>query len=227
MALLGEQFDAVGGEQLVVADRGRDRARARPRGAQSRLHVVIAVAAGLERIDPHRLLARQPRRRGDAGIGALELDLAGGPLRRELEMLRRGLQEIGDHRNGFALARLFFRLAAPAKGSPDASARCRPAAASARSHRARSAGGRAAWRCGRAASRQSNSNRRRLPARTPRALPDIPSACGDIPRSPAATPPAPSRSAAGGGSVAASWPPPAARSAAAQAREIRGERRIA
>ena len=81
-ALLGEQFDAVGGEQLVVADRGGDRARARPRCAQSRLHVVIAVAAGLERIDPHRLLARQPGCRRDAGIGALELDFAGRPLRR-------------------------------------------------------------------------------------------------------------------------------------------------
>ena len=58
MALLGEQLDAVGGQQLVVADRGRDRALAAMRKA--RLHVMIAVAAGLERIDPHRLLARQP-----------------------------------------------------------------------------------------------------------------------------------------------------------------------
>jgi len=44
------------------------------------LHVVIAAAAGLERIDPHRLLARQPCRRSHAGIGPLELDFVGGAL---------------------------------------------------------------------------------------------------------------------------------------------------
>ena len=112
VALFGQQFDAVGGEQLVVADRGRDRAGARPRGAQARLHVVIAGAAGLERIDPHRLLARQARGQRVAGIGALELDFGGRPLRRELELLGGGFQEIGDHRNRLALARrlLFLRL---------------------------------------------------------------------------------------------------------------------
>src|SRR5713226_6207804 len=102
VALLGEQLDAVSGEQLVVADRGRDRARARPRSAQPRLHVVIAVAAGLERIHPHRLLAGQPGRRSHPGIGALEVDFAGGSLRRELEMLAGGFQEVGDERNSFA-----------------------------------------------------------------------------------------------------------------------------
>ena len=110
MPLFGEQRDAVGGEQLVVADRRRDRARARARGAQSGLHVVIAVAAGLERIDPHDLLARQPGRQCDAAIGALELDLAGGPLRRKLEMRRGGFQEIGDHRKRLALAGLVVGL---------------------------------------------------------------------------------------------------------------------
>ena len=97
MALLGQQLDAVGGQQLVVAHRGRDRALAAMLDA--RLHVVIAGAAGLERIDPHRLLARQPRGQRVARIGALELDLARRPLRRELIELLRGAQEIGDHRN--------------------------------------------------------------------------------------------------------------------------------
>jgi len=95
---------------LFVADRGRDGARTRPRGAQSRLHVVIAVAAGLERIDPHRLLPRQPRRRRDPRIGALELDFLGRPLRRKLEIRGGGLQEIGDHRNGFLRAEGLVRL---------------------------------------------------------------------------------------------------------------------
>ncbi|MBA7475914.1 hypothetical protein ES707_11289 [subsurface metagenome] len=100
VALLGHQFDAVGREQLVVADRRRDRPRAR--AAIARLHVVVAVAAGLEGIDPHRLLLGQAGRGGDARIGAFEIDLVGGPLRRELEVVRRGLNQIRHHRDRLA-----------------------------------------------------------------------------------------------------------------------------
>jgi hypothetical protein len=102
-ALLGDQLDGVGGQQLIIADRGGNGARAAM--LDTRLHIVIAGAAGLERIDPHRLLAGETGRRGDAGIGALELDFAGRPLRRELEMLQGGLHQIGDDRNGLVQAR--------------------------------------------------------------------------------------------------------------------------
>ena len=71
----------------------------------TRLHGVIAAAAGLERIDPYRLLARQPGSRRDTGIGAFELNLACGLLRRPLEILARRLQEIADHWNRLVLPR--------------------------------------------------------------------------------------------------------------------------
>jgi len=44
VALLGDQFHAVGGEQLIVADRGRE-SRAMPAATRSGpRHVMIAVA---------------------------------------------------------------------------------------------------------------------------------------------------------------------------------------
>ena len=190
VALFGQQFDAVGGEQLVVADRGRDRAGARPRGAQARLHVVIAVAAGLERIDPHRLLARQAGGQRVAGIGALEVDFGGRPLRHELEMLGGGFQEIGDHRQRLALARrlLFLRLRInrPLRTAVDRRLR---------QHVIVQRNGLTFPALGVAALSLLGDRRPigpRLPPRTRRALADIPSACGDIRRSPAARPLAPS-----------------------------------
>ena len=67
---------------------------------------MIAGAAGFERIDAHRLLARQPRGERVAGIGALELDFRRRTLWRELELFGCGLQEIPDDRNRLALPRL-------------------------------------------------------------------------------------------------------------------------
>src|SRR6185437_11990537 len=97
-ALFGDQFNAVGGEKLVVADRGGNGARAAMLDAG--LHVIISGAACLERIDPHRLLARQSGGRRDASISALELEFAGRTLWRELELLLGGLQQVGDDGNG-------------------------------------------------------------------------------------------------------------------------------
>ena len=51
---------------------------------------MTTVAACLEGIDPHRLIAGEPGGRRYTGIGALELGLAGGALWRILEMLRGG-----------------------------------------------------------------------------------------------------------------------------------------
>ena len=99
IAVAGEQAHAVGGEELVVADGGRDRARVRPRMRQARLHVIGAVAAGLERIDPHDLFAGQARCLRLAGIGALEFEIVGRPLRREAIVIGGGFQEIGDDRD--------------------------------------------------------------------------------------------------------------------------------
>jgi len=92
VALFSHQLDAVGGEELIIAHRGGDRALAAVLDAG--LHVVAAGAAGFERIDPHRLLAGQPGGERVAGVGALELDFAGRTLRRELEFLGGRLQEI-------------------------------------------------------------------------------------------------------------------------------------
>src|SRR5262245_66116852 len=71
MPLLRQQLDAVGGQELVVAERGGNRPRIRSGIFQPRLHVVLAVAAGLERVDADRLLAREPGRGRDLGVGAL------------------------------------------------------------------------------------------------------------------------------------------------------------
>jgi len=61
IAALGNDFDGVRRQQLVVAQRRRDRAR--PLVVfKPRLHVVVAVAAGLEAIDAHDLLFGQPGR---------------------------------------------------------------------------------------------------------------------------------------------------------------------
>ena len=168
VALFGQQFDAVGGEQLVVADRGRDRAGARARGAQARLHVVIAGAAGLERIDPHRLFARQSRGQRVAGIGALELDLRRRPLRHELEIVRGSFQEIGDHRNRLALARRLFFLRLRIYRALRTAVDRRLGQHIIVKRNASGVPG--AWRCGPFASPRSKTNRPPPPPRTRRAL---------------------------------------------------------
>ena len=98
VAVLGEQAHRVGAEQLVVADRGRDRLRVLVRG-QPRLGVVFAVAAGLERIDADRLLAGEARRCGDLGISLLELSLAPRPVGHEVVLLLCRGEEFRDCRD--------------------------------------------------------------------------------------------------------------------------------
>jgi hypothetical protein len=70
IAAFGDDLDGVGRQQLIVAQRRRDRARPlivfKPR-----LHVVIAVAADLEAVDAHDLFFGQSGRRGDPGVSAL------------------------------------------------------------------------------------------------------------------------------------------------------------
>jgi hypothetical protein len=66
------------------------------------LHVVAAIAAGLEGVDAHDLRLSEPGRQGGLCIGALVFHLGLRALRREIEMLRRQSQEIGDHRHVFA-----------------------------------------------------------------------------------------------------------------------------
>ena len=105
IAMLGHQPDAVGAQELIVADGRRDRPRARPRMRQSGLHVVGAVAAGLEGIDANDLILGQAGGRRDLRVGALECDLALRPLRHEAELLGGRLEKIGHHRN-VGLARL-------------------------------------------------------------------------------------------------------------------------
>ncbi len=110
VATLGQQFHRVGGQQLIVADRRRDRAAAGAPRREARLHIIVAVAAGLERIDPDDLVPGQPFRGRRSHIGSLEFDLRGRALRRELEMLRGGLDEIRRHRNVFRRTRSLVRL---------------------------------------------------------------------------------------------------------------------
>ena len=194
--------------------------RAGARGAQPRLHVMIAVAAGLERIDPHRLLARQSGRRGIAGIGALELGLAGRPLRRELKLLGGGLQQVGDDGNIFALAtgrlRLLRRQWVDRPLRPDIDRRLRQ-------HIIVERDGLVLAPLGVAAAPLLGD---RIPVCTGfllerlRAPQDIVSACDDIRQSLAARPPAPSRRRAPP-ATPQHRRPLAARSAAARARDIR------
>jgi hypothetical protein len=65
LALLGDDLDAVGVQQLIVAERGRDRAGSRPILFETGLGIVFAVAADLEGVDPNRLLSRKSGRTGD------------------------------------------------------------------------------------------------------------------------------------------------------------------
>src|SRR5881227_1803532 len=97
MPLLGDQLDAVGGQELVVADCARDRTAV---GAsdQSGLRVVAAVAASLERVDAHRLFARQSLSPGEARIGTLEGKLVGA-LWRKLKLFGGGAQQVRDDGN--------------------------------------------------------------------------------------------------------------------------------
>ena len=100
VALFRHQLDAVGGEQLIVAERGRDRVRARTRTLKSGLHVVGAVAARrLGSVDPDRQFPGQAGRRGDFRISALVFDLALRPLRHELVLHECSAQKIGDDRD--------------------------------------------------------------------------------------------------------------------------------
>src|SRR5207245_8874743 len=95
--------------QLVVAQRGGNRLRPRPRLFQPRLHVIFAVPTGLESVNSHGLFLRQPGGGGDRGVGAFVLLLATRLLRNKVEFLRRCLQKVGHDRHVLPWWRLFGR----------------------------------------------------------------------------------------------------------------------
>ena len=99
VAALGHDVHRIGREQLVVTERRGDRPRAGARILEPRLDVVLAVAAGLEAVDAHRLLARKPGGGRDPGVGPLELGFAVRPMRREAELVVGRFQEIGNDRD--------------------------------------------------------------------------------------------------------------------------------
>ena len=82
--MLGEQAHRIGAQQLVVADRGRDRPRvlAMPSAC---LGIVLAIAAGLEGVDADRLFPGEARAIGGFGVGLLELRVGLRPVRHEAE----------------------------------------------------------------------------------------------------------------------------------------------
>jgi len=101
--MFGQKVDSVGGEQLVVAKCGGNRAAA---GAfQPGLHIVFAIAAGFEAVDADRLILCQAKARRNLGIGALVFDFGRGLARRELEVLLRIGEEIRNHRKRLAWCR--------------------------------------------------------------------------------------------------------------------------
>ncbi len=81
IALLRQQLDAIGVEQLIVAKRGRDRLRAGPLIFQSGLYVVCALPAGLESVDADDLISGEAGGSRNLDIGALEFDFALRPRR--------------------------------------------------------------------------------------------------------------------------------------------------
>src|SRR6202167_3412055 len=89
-AFFGDDLDRVGRKQLIVAERGRDRARLLV-VFESSLHVVAAVAASFEAVDPHDLIPGQAGRKRRPGISVLELAFAARQVRNEFKFaLRRG-----------------------------------------------------------------------------------------------------------------------------------------
>ena len=109
ISLLRQELDAVGGQQLVVAERGGNRLRPRSRVFQSRLHIVLAVAAGFERVDPNSLFPGNASSGSNPGVSAFILDLALRLLRNKSEFSRRRLQQVGDDGHVFPRRRLLHR----------------------------------------------------------------------------------------------------------------------
>ncbi len=108
LPLPGQQARGVGGQKLVIAKRGRDRARPRLVENQPRLRIKFAITACLETVDPYRLLACDSGRGRDLRIGTLEVDFV-GPLRHEAKMLLGAAQKIRDHRKlGLVLGLIFL-----------------------------------------------------------------------------------------------------------------------
>jgi hypothetical protein len=71
----------------------------RPACTQAGLQIVAAVAAGLERIDAHRLLAGEAGGGRDLGVGRFEIRFGLRPVRHEIELLGGGLQKFRNRRN--------------------------------------------------------------------------------------------------------------------------------
>jgi hypothetical protein len=109
MTAFSDDLDRIGRQQLVVAERSGDSAR-RLVVFESGLHVVTAVAAGLEAVDADDLLLVQPGCEGDLPVGALEFAFALRLARNEFEFLSGGGEKVGDHRHiGPGGRRLFLR----------------------------------------------------------------------------------------------------------------------
>jgi hypothetical protein len=58
-AVFRQNTDGVGGQELVIAKRSRDRTGAGAGTLEPGLHVVFSVAAGFEAVDSHSLITRQ------------------------------------------------------------------------------------------------------------------------------------------------------------------------
>ena len=120
LALLGHDLDAVGVQQLIVAECRRYRVRSRPILFETGLGIVFAVTADLERVDANCLLAREPGRAGDFGVGPFEVDLARGPGRHEPIFLERMPQKIshnGQGWSGWQVVELFGRRNRPCRAA--------------------------------------------------------------------------------------------------------------
>ena len=120
LALLGHDLDAVGIQQLIVAECRRYRVRSRPILFETGLGIVFAVTADLERVDANCLLAREPGRAGDFGVGPFEVDLARGPGRHEPIFLERMPQKIshnGQGWSGWQVVALFGRRNRPCRAA--------------------------------------------------------------------------------------------------------------
>ena len=103
-SLFRDDFDGVGGEQLVIAERGGDGA-AMFVVFEARFDVVAAVASRLEAVNPHHLVLGQTRSLSDLGIDLFERDVALRRPRHEIELLLRGGDKISDDRDRNAVPR--------------------------------------------------------------------------------------------------------------------------
>ena len=96
---LGQQLDAVGSQQLVIAESGRDGVRIRCVVLEARLHVVLTIAARLEAVDLHRLLFGKSRSGRSSHVRSLVIDFGRRSVRDKIEFFLGGVKEDGDDRD--------------------------------------------------------------------------------------------------------------------------------